>query len=104
MASNERTSGGIGKYLVTYVCILAIAGLQFVIAYQNINTGQMLTRMLILAFVEAALGVLFFMHLWDEKRGLLWFVVIFTLSVLAGLPYNPGDRYLRAAGGPPAAP
>jgi heme/copper-type cytochrome/quinol oxidase subunit 4 len=100
MVSNEHSSGGIGKYLVTYVCILAIAGLQFVIAYQNINTGQMLTRMLILAFVEAALGVLFFMHLWDEKRGLLWFVVIFTLSVLAGMQYSWSDSYRLERGVP----
>jgi heme/copper-type cytochrome/quinol oxidase subunit 4 len=100
MASNERSSGGIGKYLVTYVCILAIAGLQFVIAYQNIDTGQMLTRMLVLAFVEAALGVLFFMHLWDEKRGLLWFVVIFTLSVLAGMQYSWSDSYRLERGVP----
>ena len=52
MVSTEHTDGGIGKYLVTYVCILAIAGIQFVVAYQNIDTGKMLTRMLILAFVD----------------------------------------------------
>ena len=93
MASNEQSSSGTGRYYAIYICILAIAGLQFVVAYQNIDTGQMLTRMLILAFVEAALGVLFFMHLWYEKRTLLWFVVIFTLSVLAAMQYGWTDSF-----------
>lgn len=100
MVSTEHPDAGIGKYLVTYVCILAIAGIQFVVAYQNIDTGKMLTRMLILAFVEAALGVLFFMHLWEEKRGLLWFVVIFTLSVLAGMQYSWSDSFRLERGVP----
>ena len=30
-----------------YVCILALAGLQFVIAYQNIDSSQMFARMLV---------------------------------------------------------
>ena len=33
----EHKREGIGKYLVVYLCILALAGLQFVIAYQNIH-------------------------------------------------------------------
>ena len=32
----EQEHEGIGKYLVVYLCILALAGLQFVIAYQDI--------------------------------------------------------------------
>ena len=35
----EHKREGIGKYLVVYLCILALAGLQFVIAYQNIHAG-----------------------------------------------------------------
>lgn len=100
MASNAQSGNGIGKYLVVYICILAIAGLQFVIAYQNIDSGQMLTRMLILAFVEATLGVLFFMHLWEEKRGLLWFVVIFTVSVLVFMQYGWTDSFRLQRGVP----
>jgi heme/copper-type cytochrome/quinol oxidase subunit 4 len=93
MASSASSSIGIGKLLVVYICILVIAGLQFVVAYQNIDRGQMLTRMLILAFVEATLGVLFFMHLWEEKRGLLWFVVIFTVSILLTMQYGWTDSF-----------
>ncbi len=55
---------------------MALAGIQFVIAYQDISASQMFVRMLIVACVEAALALLFFMHLW-EKRGLKWFVADF---------------------------
>jgi heme/copper-type cytochrome/quinol oxidase subunit 4 len=100
MASTERSSGGIGKYIGIYICILVIAGLQFVVAYQNIDAKSMLFRMLVLAFVEATLGILFFMHLLDETRGLLWFVVIFTVSVLLGMQYGWTDSFRMERGVP----
>ena len=45
----------------------------------------MLTRMIVVAVIEASLALLFFMHL-AENRGLLWFVVIFNVSFF--LPCN----------------
>ena len=56
-----------------YLCILVIAALQFVVAYSNITPTDV-HRMLILACVEAALALLFFMHLWRrtaDSYGLL---------------------------------
>lgn len=100
MDSTASQSSGIGKFIIVYICILVIAGLQFVIAYQNIDRAQMLTRMLILAFVEATLGILFFMHLSEERRGLLWFVVIFTVSVLLAMQYGWTDSFRIERGVP----
>ena len=37
--------------LVVYLCILALAAIQFVTAYQNIDGTQMFVRMLIVAVV-----------------------------------------------------
>jgi|SRR5579862_8423377 len=102
MATAEQHQSSIGKYLVVYVCILAIAGLQFVVAYSNIDGSQMLTRMLILACAEALLAVLFFMHLWVESRGLLWFVGIFTIFVIFAMQYGWSDS-LRLLNGVPWA-
>jgi len=101
MAMAEGHKSSAGKYVVVYVCILAIAALQFVIAYSNITGPQMFTRMLILAVVEAALALLFFMHL-SDSRGLLWFVVIFTVFVLLTLQYGWTDSF-RLSGGVPWA-
>src|SRR5580704_8947802 len=89
----EQKSRGIGKYLVVYICILALAALQFVIAYQNITAAQMFRRMLSVAVVEAGVAVMFFMHLWSEKRGFLLFVVVFTIFVLLAMQFGWTDSF-----------
>ena len=99
--AEAHKNSGMGKDLVVYLCILALAGIQFVIAYQDISASQMFVRMLIVAIVEAALALLFFMHLW-ENRGLLWFFVIFTVFVLLAMQYGWTDSF-RLSNGVPGA-
>ena len=99
-AAEAQKSGGITKDLIVYVCLLVLAGLQFVIAYQNIDASQMFVRMLAVACVEAGLAELFFMHLWSEKRVFLWFVIIFTVSVLLGMQYGWTDSFRMVNGAP----
>jgi cytochrome c oxidase subunit IV len=98
--TQEHKSDGIGKDLVVYVCLLALAGLQFVIAYQNLDVSQKFVRMLAVAIVEAGLAVMFFMHLWTEKRGFMLFVIIFTVSVLLGMQYGWTDSFRMLVGAP----
>ena len=98
--AEEHKSGGTGKYLAVYLCLLALAGLQFLIAYQNIDALQMFSRMLAVAFVEAGLAVMFFMHLWAEKRGFLLFVAIFTIFILLTLQYGWTDSFRMLVGAP----
>src|SRR6202521_3199960 len=99
-AADTQKSGGIGKDLIVYVCLLALAGLQFVIAYQNIDASQMFVRMLAVAIVEAVLAVMVFMHLWAEKRGFLLFVAVFTISVLLAMQYGWTDSFRMLVGAP----
>jgi heme/copper-type cytochrome/quinol oxidase subunit 4 len=99
MAMAESHKSSTGKYVVVYLCILAIAGLQFVIAYSNIDASKMLTRMLIFASIEAGLALLFFMHL-SDNRGLMWFVVIFTVAVVLGMQYGWTDSFRLLNGAP----
>jgi cytochrome c oxidase subunit IV len=89
----EQRREGIGKYLIVYICILALAGLQFLIAYQNITASQMFLRMLTVAIAEAGIAVMFFMHLWSEKRGFRLFVVLFTLFVLLSMQFGWSDSF-----------
>jgi cytochrome c oxidase subunit IV len=96
----EHKPEGIGKYLIVYLCILALAGLQFVIAYQNISASQMFRRMFSVAIVEAGLAVMFFMHLWAEKRGFLLFVLVFTITVLLAMQYGWTDSFRLVNCGP----
>jgi caa(3)-type oxidase subunit IV len=99
MAMAEAHKSNAGKYVVVYLCILAIAALQFVIAYSNIDASKMLTRMLIFACIEAGLALLFFMHL-SDNRGLRWFVVIFTVGVVLGMQYGWTDSFRLLNGAP----
>ncbi len=92
-AGAEQKHEAMGKYVVVYLCILALASLQFVIAYQNITAAQMFRRMLSVAVIEAGVAVLFFMHLWAEKRGFLLFVVVFTIFVLLSMQFGWTDSY-----------
>jgi cytochrome c oxidase subunit IV len=98
--AKEHQSDGTRKDLIVYVCLLALAGLQFFIAYQNISASQMFTRMLVVACIEAGLAELFFMHLWSEKRAFLVFVVLFTVAVLLGMQYGWTDSFRMVTGAP----
>ena len=100
MTTTERKRDGITKDLVVYVCLLALARLQFVIAYQHIDASQMFLRMLVVAIVEAGLAVMFFMHLWAEKRGFVLFVLIFTIFVLLAMQYGWTDSSRMVTGAP----
>jgi heme/copper-type cytochrome/quinol oxidase subunit 4 len=93
-----------GKYIVIYVCLLIIAALQFVIAYSHVGTAAMFARMLFLAIVEAGLALLFFMHLWAEKRGFLLFVLIFTGFALITMQYGWTDSFRMELGVPYTQP
>ncbi|MGO9170079.1 MAG: cytochrome C oxidase subunit IV family protein [Candidatus Sulfotelmatobacter sp.] len=100
MATAEtHKSNGIGRDMAVYVCLLVLAGIQFVIAYQDISAGQMFVRMLSVAIIEGGLALLFFMHL-SENRGLRWFVLIFTVAVILGMQYGWTDSFLLVNGVP----
>ena len=98
-ATEAHKSGELGKDLAVYICLLVLAGIQFVIAYQDISTSQMFVRMLSVAIVEGGLALLFFMHL-SENRGLRWFVVIFTVAVILGMQYGWTDSFRLVNGVP----
>jgi caa(3)-type oxidase subunit IV len=97
--AEDHNRSGMGKDLVVYLCILVLAALQFVIAYQSISASQMFVRMMIVAIIEAALALLFFMHLKDN-RGLKWFVLIFTVAAILGMQYGWTDSFRLIDGVP----
>jgi len=100
MTTAGEKSNGIGKDLVIYVCLLVLAGVQFIIAYQDLDIAQKFTRMLVVACAEAGLAVMFFMHLWTEKRSLMIFVLVFTIAVLLGMQYGWTDSTRMVVGAP----
>jgi heme/copper-type cytochrome/quinol oxidase subunit 4 len=76
--------GGFTTYLVVYLCILVLAGINFLIAYEHADTTQVFMRMFLIAVAEGGLAVLFFMHLWREQRNFLAVVTI-SLAFVIGM-------------------
>jgi heme/copper-type cytochrome/quinol oxidase subunit 4 len=99
MSASNTPNGGTGRDVAVYVCLLILAAIQFVISYQNISAGSMFARMFIVAIIEGALALLFFMHLW-ENRGLRWFVLIFSIATTLGMQYGWTDSYRQLLGVP----
>jgi heme/copper-type cytochrome/quinol oxidase subunit 4 len=97
MTTAGAQNSSAGKDIAVYGCLLALAAIQFFIAYQDISTSQMFVRMLIVAIIEAGVALLFFMHLW-ENRGLKWFVIIFTVAVILGMQYGWTDSFRLSNG------
>jgi cytochrome c oxidase subunit IV len=95
-----RYADSITKYIVIYVCILVLAGVQFVIAYTHLSGTAMFARMLFVALAEAGLALMFFMHLWGEKRGFVLFVLILTGFVIMAMQYGWTDSYRMELGVP----
>jgi len=98
--AGEQKNGGMKQDLIVYVCILVLAAIQFVIAYQDIDGTQMFVRMLIVALIESGLALLFFMHMWTEKRAFMWSAGIVTVFVLLTLQYGWTDAFRVSAGVP----
>ncbi len=68
--------------IIIYLIILAIAASQIVLAYRPGTIGKHVIEMLALGIVQAGLGVLFFMHLFQEKRSLMIALIPATIFVL----------------------
>lgn len=90
----------VGKYYAIYVCLLILAGLQFYIGSLHIDTSAAFARMLLVAIVEAGVAIMFFMHLWAEKRGWFLFVVVIIVFVMLALQYGWTDSSRIETGAP----
>lgn len=82
MSNLEKDGGSLTTDIVVYVCILALAGLQIVFAYQHTEGSQLVVRMLAVAIIQAALALTYFMHLRDELPGLRMALIPVTVFVL----------------------
>lgn len=87
------TTASTSKYLIVYVCLLAIAALQFLLGYQHIAGSQLVVRFLTFAVIESLLVVLFWMNLASEKKVFVQYVVITMLFVLATMNYIWTDSF-----------
>ena len=70
-------------YKVLYVQVLiAIFLLEVFLAFRNFSTGSLVVTLLVLALCSACLGLMYFMHLAEERRGLFLTLIPVTIFVL----------------------
>ena len=68
--------------IIVYLSILALSGLQVLLAYQHAEGTQLFVRMLAVALIQAGLGVMYFMHLRTEQRNLRLALIPATIFVV----------------------
>jgi cytochrome c oxidase subunit IV len=82
MASAGSSESVIKKYLPVYFALLAISATEVLLAYRNIATPTLVVLFLALAISGATLGVMYFMHLADERRSLLLSLIPAAIFIL----------------------
>lgn len=80
---SAATSGNvIRKYLPVYFVLIAIFLVEVFLAFRQLATSTLVVILLLLALCSATLGLLYFMHLAEEKRSLLLTLIPVTVFVL----------------------
>jgi len=64
------------RYVVVWLALLAIVAVEVVVTLAHPPTGLLLAGLLLLALIEAGLGLLYFMHLKYERRIFMWSVIL----------------------------
>jgi len=84
---------GMGTYVGIWAGFLAIVGIEVAVTYRHPETKQLLAILLVLAFIEAGIGLLYFMHMKYERKVLFWTIVPITVFVLLMLDHVWSDAY-----------
>jgi cytochrome c oxidase subunit IV len=84
---------GMGFNLVVWILLLCIAGVEAFLTYRGFSTHALLAALLILAFLEAGIALLYFMHLKFERPVMLWSFVLSVLFVLLMMNQIWPDAY-----------
>jgi heme/copper-type cytochrome/quinol oxidase subunit 4 len=82
MSTTSVSGNVIRKYLPVYFVLIAIFLVEVFLSFRNWSTGSLVVVLLLLALCSAALGLMYFMHLADERRGLFLTLIPATIFVL----------------------
>lgn len=81
-AMESGHSPGTRLYVLVWIGLLVIVGVEVALTYAGLPRGVLLTALLALAVLEAGLGVMYFMHLKYERRILFWSLIPGLIGVL----------------------
>jgi heme/copper-type cytochrome/quinol oxidase subunit 4 len=72
----------IRKYLPVYFVLIGIFLVELFLSFRIASTSKLVIVLLLLAVCSAALGLLYFMHLAEERQGLFLTLIPVTIFVL----------------------
>jgi len=79
-----HTHHGHAQFLYVWGALLVLTGVEVFLAYQNLQPVKMLSILLVLSFVKAALIIGYFMHMKFEIARMRW-VLMTALVICLGL-------------------
>ena len=88
---------GMTGYITIWVGLLCIVGIETFLTTMHLSTHRLLAALLILAFIEAGIALLYFMHLKYEKPNLFWSLVPAVVFVLFMMNHFWPDAYRVAS-------
>lgn len=84
-ASDTRPESGMKLYAVVSLVLLAIVGIEVWLTYAHLSIGSLLTALLVLAFAQSALVLMYFMRMRYERSILFWSMIppfVFAMFML----------------------
>src|ERR1700733_2842761 len=78
-SSESHAVGSTGLFVTVWVWLAAITGIEVFLAYERLRPELMLTLLVVLSVVKAALIVSYFMHVQQEKIGLALLLIPSTI-------------------------
>jgi heme/copper-type cytochrome/quinol oxidase subunit 4 len=81
-ASETHSVPGMKSNAGILIVLLCIVGIEVLITYQHLSTHMQILSLLILAFIEAGIAVMYFMHLKYERSNLLWSMIILIFVLI----------------------
>jgi heme/copper-type cytochrome/quinol oxidase subunit 4 len=84
---------GMGSYVGVWIGLLCIVGVEVFLTYRGFSVHALLAVLLLLAFIEAGIALLYFMHLKYDRPLLLWSFVISVVFVLLMMNQVWPDAY-----------
>lgn len=91
MSSNAASGNVLRKYLPVYFVLIAIFLVEVFLSFQNFSAGSLVALLLPLAVCSAALGLMYFMHLAEERRSLFLTLIPAVIFVLLMMNMFWGD-------------
>jgi cytochrome c oxidase subunit IV len=71
----NETEPGLRVYVYVWIGMLVIVAVEAALVYARLSSGMLLAALLVLAFLEAAVALRYFMHLKYEVPLLFWTLI-----------------------------